>query len=619
MKQAIAWLGAVVTGCALAGCGAHLDSPASVANLRHEGTSSDDPEVVGRWALAEELAPSGDAHDLARALARIASLHRESVLGSVAVGIFEESHGHPRAAADAYVATLSAARTSRVPEVPLVAWYATHRLKSLRLDVLKLYESHRPLLDAMVKNPGNIGWRAEAELADWLEGETYRRAEITGNDFDRYVVTTSGCLSGLRLAGPFGHGTAPDRRRAFDAEQPGPWPQTFAADPLRTSAPKILKSKQPSCTVASEEQTASGVFYVEGFFSTDLDRDVVIGVQGALAVRVDDELVLSRDLREWGVWQRFGVAVHLPAGRHRIVARVLDDSASIRILDMDGRPTPVKSETDTRAPYAIVPPKVLDDPNPLAGLVAWCSRRPGSAGSGDAPRAPDAITAYFGAYLANVEAMADVADVLVAPYVEPEDASADMLEAAATYSSADPAYPAEVKHTTERALMVRAAKRDPKLWFARAWLILDDADQRGLVDAVDPLRKLGDELRRSPEILEQLARIYAQLGWRAERRRRSANLARRFPDDIRGLRMNLEAARRERSRSPRPTRSPRASSSSTPTPKSISIAPSHGTTGSRRSPSSSACRSAAPSARRSPAASPTSSCAPAIRARRSSS
>jgi len=509
-------------------CSLHPSAQApSLARLRDRGARTDDMELVGRWALDEELAPGGDAKELERALDRLAKSHDKSALGSTARGIFEESHGRPRAAADAYAAALDACRQSRESEVPLVAWYAAHRLKSLRFDVPSLYDDRRALFDDVVKNPGGIGWRAEAELADWMESEVYRRAEITGKDFDRYVTKTSGCLTGLRIAGPFGHGGAPDRRRKFDAENPGPWPDTFAPDPLRTEVPKILKSEQPACVVASEEQTASGVFYVEGHFSLDHERDVVIAIQGALTVLVDDSPVLVRDLREWGVWQRFGVAVHVSGGLHRIVARVIDDKSAIRILDLDGRPTPVVAETNPRAPYAIVPPTVLPDPNPLDAFVR-------------AQRAPDAIGAYLGGYLASIEGVSDVASVLVAPWVEHEDASAAMLEAAASYAHEDPIYPADVKHKLERDFMTRAEKRDPKLWYARAWLVLDDADQRGFVDAVDPLRKLADELHEEPELLEQLARIYARLGWSAERRRALSDLALRFPDDVRALRMDLE-------------------------------------------------------------------------------
>jgi len=483
--RAFGWTSALFVVCTL-GCGMHGSAPPqSLAALRDDARSSDDPEIVGRWALSEELAPGGSAQELAHAFARLADLKTRSMLGSTARGVFEEAHGHPRTSAEAYVEALDAARTSREPEVTFVAWYAAHRLESLRLDVSNLFDSKRVLLEDIIKNPGGIGWRAEAELADWMENETYRRAEITGTDYDHFAVKASGCLTGLRLAGPFGRGSGPDRRRRFDAERPGPWPATFTPDPLRTEAPKILKTEQPACVVASEEQTASGVFYVEGYFSVDRDRDVVVAVQSALAVLIDDASVLTRDVREWGVWQRFGVAVHLAQGRHRIVARVLDDRSSIRILDPNGRPAPVHSQTDVRMPYSIVPPTVLPDPNPLEAIVR-------------AQRAPSAPMAYFAAYLANVEEMADVASVLLAPYVESEDAAADMLEAAATYAERDPAYPAELKHKIGHDLMARAAKRDPKLWYARASLVLDEAEQHGLVDIVEPMRKLADELGDQP-------------------------------------------------------------------------------------------------------------------------
>src|SRR5262249_40027906 len=80
------------------------------------------------------------------------------------------------------------------------------------------------------------------------------------------------------------------------------------------------------------------VFYVEGFFTIDRDRDVIIGVQAALSVLVDDAPMLVKDLREWGIWQRFGVAVHLSAGRDLVLARGLHASPAIRGLG-PGRPT----------------------------------------------------------------------------------------------------------------------------------------------------------------------------------------------------------------------------------------------------------------------------------------
>ena len=530
MRRAASLVAVLATSAAMViacgGPGANAP-PASLEALRRAAASSDDVDVVGRWALGEMTAPGGDAKRASAAVAKLAAAKDAGLLGNTAKGLDAEEHGHPRAAADAYVAALDAARGSREPDVALLAWYAVDRLKHLRLAVTGLWDKHSALLEGIVKSPGGIGWRAEAELTDWMESETYRRAEITGKDYERFVVRASGCVDGLRIAGPFGHGSAPDRRRSFDAERPGPWPPVFAPDSLRTEPPRVLKSEQPSCVVASEEQTAPGVFYVEGYFSSDRERDVIIAVQGAAAVKVDDATVFSRDLRDWGVWQNFGAAIRVGAGRHRVVARVLDDRSAIRILEMDGRPAPVETSAGTAAPYSVVPPVQLADPNPLASIVS--ARRAGSP-----------VDAYVAAYLANVEGMPDVAGVLLAPFVEPEDAAAMTLEAGAGYAHDDPIYATDVKHKTEQQLMRRAAARDPKLWYAGAWLVLDDAEQRGFVEAVEPLRKLADAFSDEPEILEQLARIYGHLGWHAERAKALADLSRRFPDDVRALRASLE-------------------------------------------------------------------------------
>ena len=171
---------------------------------------------------------------------------------------------------------------------------------------------------------------------------------------------------------------------------------------------------------------------------------------------------------------------------------------------------------------------MLEDPNPLDRIVR-------------SQRAPSAAEAYFAAYLANVEDMADVSSVLVAPYTEAEDSAGEMLEAGAIYAERDPAYPPDVQHRVGHDLMTRAVKRDGKLWYARASLVLDDIEQHGLVEAVSPMRVLAEELREQPELLEQLARIYAKLGWHAERKRAITDLIALYPDDVRALRMALEA------------------------------------------------------------------------------
>jgi hypothetical protein len=67
-------LAAIGFGVAVPGCGSGaptVASPASIASLRSEGKSSSDGEVVGRWALAEMVAPGGTASEAAAAEARL--------------------------------------------------------------------------------------------------------------------------------------------------------------------------------------------------------------------------------------------------------------------------------------------------------------------------------------------------------------------------------------------------------------------------------------------------------------------------------------------------------------------------------------------------------------------
>ena len=528
MKRGVVLGLALSTALACGGGSLPKGAEVPLASLRSDGKDSRDPELVARWLLAERLAPGGDAKRAADAEKRLKEVGGTGLYASFARALSAEEHGAPNDAADAFVATLVAAQRSEAPDTALVAWFTTNQLRGLRQSVTGLYKKHRGTLEKLIAAPGRLGWRAVAELQDWSATETYRAAEKTGKDYDAFVVSQSGCLSGLRLAGPFGRGTPPDHRRHFAAEEPRPWPLRWPADPSRGIFPKVLKTEQDACAVTTAEQTAAGVFYVEGFFTSDHERDLIVTAQSASEIWVDDAPVLNRDLRDWGVWQKFGAAIHVAPGRHRIVARLIDDQTVVRVLEPDGRPATVTADTKRDAPWAMVPPRVLDDPNPLAAIVA-----------AEGTRSP--LDAYLTSYLAHLEGLDDVANVILEPFVEPEDAAPFMLESAGSFANSDPIYPQEARHRRSRELLSRAAAKDDRLWFSRAWLALDDAEQKGAVDAVDPLRKLADDFATQPELREELAKLYGRLGWRAERLLTLQDLATRFPENARVLRALMNA------------------------------------------------------------------------------
>lgn len=517
-------------------CGGPPPSTATVdlTKTRSQARGSDNGEIVGRWLLDEMFAPSGTAANAEAARNRIAQnkTRGNGLYAALGTALWEETHGDPKRAAASYIATLAAAKKSADPAAPLAAWLATHHLVGLRGSVANLWKQNTPTLEGVIAAPGNIGWRALAELHEWASAEALDRAEVTGDSYDALVTTRMGCARNVRIAGPFGRGTVPDRRRSFAAER-APWPPSWPEDPTRGTIPHVLTTERHRCLTASTEKTAEGIFYVETFVDAPASRDVIVAVQGSVTVWVDDVVAVDRDLRQWGVWQRFGGAVRLPKGRHRVLARVMNDAASVRILNLDGTAANLETDTNAERPYGVDRPAVLDDPNPISRIVDEVAK-------GHEP----GLSPLFGALAAHaawIDGLSDVASTLMQKTIEPKDAAPVALLFAAQYARGDVAYTDQVRRINEKELYTRAYSADPKLWYARAWLLLDDAEQRGPVEAVEPLKKLAADLPNVPQITEQLARLYGRLGWRAERMRAAQDLAAHFPDDRDALGLLLTA------------------------------------------------------------------------------
>jgi tetratricopeptide (TPR) repeat protein len=527
-----------VLALAVAACGgapAKTASGSSLADVRSTGRSSGDGEVVGQWALMEMVAPGGLADQASAARKRLDSVPHAGMWASLARAVYDEAHGDPASAADAYLASLSAAAASPEADAPLVAWFASRHVLGLRASAADLWARHRDTLEPLLARPGHLGWRAVAELEDWRAVEVYDKAEETGDAFDADLTKRMGCARPVRIAGPFGHGAASDRLRVFPAEQPAPWPVAWAADEQRGSVPRVLPVKQSRCLALADEQVQDGVFYAETFFRARGDRELVVAVQGATQVWIDDVPVLRRDLAEWGSWQRFGVHVEVSEGRHRVVGKLLTPAASVRILNPDGTSAGAESDDDAAAPYDVDPPRVLSDPNPIDAVVR-------AAAQGDAKSAAASpVQLALSAYAAHSEQLDDVASALLEPLVLPPDAAPLALQLAAVFAEGDPSLPDDARGPRARALRDRALAKDPGLWRSRLMSILDEAGQHGLTEAVEPLRKLALDVPGEPDVLEQTAQLYGKLGWKGEQMHALADLATRFPDDVGALQAYLAA------------------------------------------------------------------------------
>ena len=245
---------------------------------RRAGERSNDAEEVGKWALDELVSQGGDVKKAREARARLDKLAGEGMYASLARAIADGGHGRIEAAAKAYLAVVRAARTSRDPRAPLVAWFATNHLLGMAPNVAGLWEKAAPIVEDAIARPGSIGWRARGELVSWWTQQAFEAAQSGALDAS---AERHGCLRNVRLAGPFGHDAVADRRHPFEAERPGPWPRTFPAHPSMHMAPHVLPTERHGCQIRSTEPMPPGMFYAETFLDLPNERDVIVAAQGA--------------------------------------------------------------------------------------------------------------------------------------------------------------------------------------------------------------------------------------------------------------------------------------------------------------------------------------------------
>jgi predicted Zn-dependent protease len=563
---------------ALIACGGA--APASpvdpLSAMREAAAKSTNGEVVGRWLLGELLVPGGQAAQATRARAQLDALRPKAagMFASLARAVDDEAHGRFQSAAAAHLDALVAARQSAHPDAPLVAWFCANHLLALRGSVSGLWDKARDVVEQTIRTPGKIGWRARGELVGWWTTDAFRgdsapasdaKMESTeGNakseaapsatppeekntpDPDPRALRTSGrrkpadaaavlhgCIKKARIAGPFGRRILSDNRKHFEAERPGPWPLVFPRDPRQKDAPRILPVERNGCVLRATEASGAGIFYVETFIDLPADREIIMSVQGALAVFVDDVEVLTRDTRHWGIWPRFGSRMRLQGGRHRILARIGGSETSIRVLTANGTPLGVDGSDDPTPPYALKAPERLPDPNALEPFLTALGVAPQPGVPASPPRdVADPIATYLAAYIAHVESQGDVSSVLIDPLVRDVDrATGPTLAMKAIFVEQDPIFPETVARDEMKDLRAKAAAKDPELWWPRFWLALDEADKVGVPEVAPKLVALANHFKEVPDIWKGLATVYGRMGWRAEHARAVKDTAARFPDD----------------------------------------------------------------------------------------
>lgn len=508
-----------LTALLLAACGPSLGGAGptrSVGDLRDSSQGSSDERTLARWLLAELVSPGGSAEGATKARAKLDESGSTHYLAHLARGLDDRLHGRMSAVPAHLLGALEGAREESSTEARLVAWFAaTQATASGRGNAA--WTTLAPRVQGLIEKPGGLGWRARAQLVEWWLDSAARSAQPAADD----SVERLGCVTAVRFAGPFGTAAPVHLSRHFAPEAPGPWPQRWPADAATGIAARVLPSVARGCEVIVEGAVSAGVYYAESFLELSEAAEVILASQGALALWVDDRLVLDRDPRTWGVWPKFGVQLGLGAGRHRVLARLGEARTRLRALRPDGTPLPAAASIEAAAPYALEAPEPLADPNDLMRFIG----PEGVFGE------PDDITRFIAAELAHLEGEDDVASVLMSPLtVPPEAATGASLASLADWVGDDPLVGRSEASDRSRALHEAAVAKDPELWRPQLGLALAKANGGSLADAAAPLEALTRRFPEVPAVWSALGIVLGRLEWQAEQRRVLLEMAERFDD-----------------------------------------------------------------------------------------
>lgn len=502
-------------GACARGSGAPPATPLS--ELRSAGEHSSNDAELGRWLLAELLSQGGDAKRALAARQRLAEHGHEHYWAELALGLDDVWHGRLKDAPAHYVRALELASEQESLEARLVAWFAASQAATLSDHVPQLWQQSQAKVEKLIEQPRGIGWRARAQLVQWWLEELSERGQPQVEE----SLGRLGCITALRLAGPFGSPAPVHLQRHFPPELPGPWPRRWPVDAASGAPAEVLSSSVDGCEVMAEEALSAGVFYAETFLELKQTEDLILAAQGALALWVDDRLVLDRDPRKWGVWARFGVQLRLGPGRHRVLARLSEPRTLLRAMHVDGTPLVARASSESSATYSLAAPEVLADPNDLMQFI----------GPDGARGELDDATRFLVAELMHLEGEDDVASVLIAPLTEPEaSASGPSLMNLSEWTTGDPVLGRTEASDRARLLQDAAVAKDPGLWRPQLALSLAKASAGNLAEAVAPLRALAQRFPDVPGIWTALAAVLGRLGWKPEQNAVTLELGRRFAD-----------------------------------------------------------------------------------------
>ncbi len=522
------------------GCGETLPSSQSGLDAARSAGRGGEPDAIGRWLLAELTEAGGDAKAAADARKRLDESKGERGLdAALAAALDDDLHGRSGRAFAGWLAVIDATAKSRQPRAQLVgafaadaflraaAWVSREEREAAAKKLLPIIEATSPSLD------GGLGWRGRQPLAAWSNAVLHAHDEPAAREEAQRKA--NGCVTAMRIAGPFELAPGEDERAALEGEvggkAGGSWPSVFEGRPNAPTRPRIVKSRVEGCTVFGEADEA-GYYLAETYLDVDRTRELVFLTGASARLTIDEQVMQSPEPTRWASALDFGVVAKLAPGRHRIRLRLGQRVARLDVRERDGRPYAPVASTDPTLPFGAGEVVRIDDPHPAL--------------SASRARERDAVTTWLAAAEALSDGAPDVAAVVLgAPLNEDAAAAiaakwpAPVLELAGRVSLEDPIWSQDLAASRARTLFDKAFELDPLIAHAPLASMELRGESLPPIEKVKKLEALSPLHPDTPAAQLALLEAYEELGWSAEARKTVEAIGKAFPDDLDVLRTRL--------------------------------------------------------------------------------
>ncbi len=496
----------------LAGCGLHAQTPKPpgitelrVAAAAHPG----DANAARELALGELFARGGDPARAQAALARALQLDPGNPRLLFASGLVSDVHGHPTQAIELYFQTISAAAKSSDPEAAHLVEVASYAIGGEDGSVVAYADKARQTLAPQVHSRALAG-PARAAMADVLIPLAYRRGDMREA---KELASTLGCVTELRVAGPFG----PRELLGFDAPAPAdPATALFAHYDLGAG-----RGTRDTRTVHARGCTlhlGGGPVAEAGTTLAQAQLDVPAGGQYLLRLDTPNSVELFID----------GHSVQRIDRRTRLQARVIWTT-----LTLAAGQHLLTAKVSARHPNPVLEIGLL----PLTAADAKASELPFG------PEVNDGFALYLRVAVQLVRGDVLSARQTLSVLGTAADVAPLVLLQRASVALGDPLLPDDVRGDDGRRFLGLAHERDHELWAPVTQLATLAAKNGRVKEAIGALREAAAHWPEPPAIGFALIQLLRDKGRAAEAEREVTRLRELVPDACAPMASQLEALR----------------------------------------------------------------------------